>query len=123
MTRTVGGDRPPLLATPQRMRGLADRTRIRGWLHRLRDRLHLTEYVDWSDLPAEPESPYRARVSPPKDQTPDDVELGRRDVVQGSMKVVYEIRCACGKRWFNPHLENIQLCPRCDRAVLLRDPD
>lgn len=93
-----------------------------GWLHRIRDRLKPAEYVDWSALPAEPESPYRARLTVPKEQVPDDVEIGDREVVQGTMKIVYEVRCACGKRWFNPHLENVQVCPRCSRAVLLRDP-
>lgn len=93
-----------------------------GWLARLRDRLAPTRYIDGTDLPAEPESPYRARVTVPKEQIPDGVEIGEREVVSGRMKIVYEVRCACGRRWFNPRLENVQLCPRCGRAVLLRDP-
>ena len=92
-------------------------------MHRLRDRLRPQAYVDYVDIPDEPESPYQARLTllPEQGKFGDDVQS--LDVVRGEMKVVYEIRCACGKRWFNPRLENIQLCPRCDRAVLLRDPD
>jgi len=93
------------------------------WVHRLRDRLRPTAYVDWRDTPAEPESPYRARLTLAPEHAPEGVEISERDVVRGEMKVVYAIRCACGKRWFNPRLERVQLCPRCGRAVLLQTPD
>ena len=109
--------------TPQYLRVLLQRSRVTTWWQRLRNRLRPSQYVDWSDLPAEPESPYRARLTVRKEEVPDEIELGKRDVVPGEMKVIYEVRCACGKRWFNPRRENVQLCPRCDRAVLLRDPD
>lgn len=100
----------------------AGRSLEAGWLARLRDRLAPTQYVDGNDLPPEPESPYRARLTVPKEQVPDDLEIGEREVVSGRMRIVYEVHCACGRRWFNPRLENVQLCPRCGRAVLLRDP-
>jgi hypothetical protein len=89
----------------------------------LRSRLKPATYVDWSDTPLEPESPYRARLTMPAEQLPDGVELGQRDVVRGEITAIYEVRCACGKRWFNPQFENVQLCPRCGCAVLLSRPD
>ncbi len=89
----------------------------------LRDRFTPTVYVDGRDVPDPPESPYRARLTIAPEHAPEGVEVRERDVVRGKMKVVYEIRCACGKRWFNPRLERVQLCPRCGRAVLLQTPD
>jgi hypothetical protein len=88
----------------------------------LRSRLTPTVYVDGCDVPDLPESPYRARLTIPIEHAPEGVEVRERDVVRGRMKVVYEIRCACGRRWFNPQLERVQLCPRCGRAVLLQPP-
>jgi hypothetical protein len=79
-------------------------------------------YVDGCDVPELPESPYRARLTIPIEHAPEGVEVRERDVVRGKMKVVYEIRCACGRRWFNPRLERVQVCPRCGRAVLLQPP-
>ena len=100
------------------------RARFLGtWVGRLRDRFGPTTYVDWSDVPDGPISPYRARLTLPIEHTPDGVEVRERDVVRGEMKVVYEIRCACGRRWFNPRLERVQICPRCTRAVLLQPPE
>jgi len=42
--------------------------------------------------------------------------------VRGEIKAIYEIRCPCGRRWFNPRLEKVQVCPRCGRAVLVMQP-
>jgi hypothetical protein len=89
----------------------------------LRSRLKPATYLDWSDTPLEPESPYRARLTTPAEQLPDGVEVSQRDVVRGEITAIYEVRCACGKRWFNPQFETVQLCPRCDCAVLLTRPD
>jgi len=90
------------------------------WLSVLRDRLLPTVYVDARDVPDLPESPYRARLAVPLERRPDGVEvLEQRDVVRGEMKLIYEVHCPCGKRWFNPLHENVQVCPRCGRAVLL----
>ena len=85
----------------------------------LRDRLLPTVYIDGRDVPDPPESPYRARLTLPLEQSPDDGDLREREIVRGEMKTIYEVRCPCGKRWFNPRFENVQLCPRCDCAVLL----
>jgi hypothetical protein len=97
--------------------------RVGDWMHRLRDRLRPQAYVDYMDIPEGPQSPYRARLTLLPEQGPSGEDVQSREVVRGEMKVVYEIRCACGKRWFNPRLERIQLCPRCDRAVLLQDSE
>jgi len=58
----------------------------------------------------------------PIDHAPAGVEVREREVVRGEMRIVYEVHCACGKRWFNPTLQRVQLCPRCGRAVLLQPP-
>lgn len=94
-----------------------------GWVTRLRDRLKPVTYVAWSDLPEEPTTPFRARLTIPEDQKPSGMDLDEREVVRGEMKVIYEIRCLCGRRWFNPKLEHVQICPRCGRAVLLNSPE
>lgn len=89
----------------------------------LLDRLRPTVYVDGRDVPDPPESPYRARLTLAAEVCLDGDEVREREVVRGEMKTIYEIRCRCGKRWFNPRFENVQLCPRCDCAVLLSLPD
>ena len=89
----------------------------------LRDRLLPTVYVDGCDIPDEPESPYRARLTLPIEHSPEGVEVREREVVRGKIRIIYEVRCSCGKRWFNPRLDNVQLCPRCGRAVLLQTQD
>ena len=97
------------------------RTRsLDGWVSRLRHRL-IPTYVDWNDIPDDKPSPYRARLTFALDAS-DDPELQARDVVRGEMRMICEVRCACGKRWFNPKFERVQICPRCDRAVLLEEP-
>jgi hypothetical protein len=83
-------------------------------------RLKPTTYVDSSDVPDTPESPYRARLTIPQEQDADGVE--GREVVRGKWQAIYEVRCTCGKRWFNRRFENVQLCPRCGCAVLLTPP-
>ncbi len=88
----------------------------------LRSRLKPDTYVDWSDTPQEPQSPYRARLTMPAEQLPEGVEVSQREVVRGEITAIYEVRCQCGKRWFNPQFENVQLCPRCGCAVLLERP-
>jgi hypothetical protein len=85
----------------------------------LLDRLRPTVYIDGRDVPDPPESPYRARLTLPLEQRSDDVDLREREIVRGEMKTIYEVRCSCGKRWFNRRFENVQLCPRCGCAVLL----
>lgn len=92
-------------------------------LRRLRERFGATVYVDWRELPPEPESPYRARLTLPAERTPPGFELREREVVHGEVRTIYEIHCACGKRWLTPQRESVQLCPRCARAVLLSQAD
>jgi hypothetical protein len=113
MARTTQDERP----RPQAARVLSE------WVDRLRDRLGPTTYVNWSDVPDEPLSPYRARLTMPADEDTSGTELQERDVVRGKARMIYEVRCDCGKRWFNPTFERVQLCPRCERAVLLDEPN
>jgi len=42
--------------------------------------------------------------------------------VRGTVSLIYEIRCVCGKRWFSPRFEQQVFCPRRGRAALLQDP-
>jgi hypothetical protein len=86
------------------------------------ERIKPTTYVEWSDVPDLPESPYRARLTIPQEESPNGVEVREREVVRGEWTRIFEIRCACGKRWFNRRFENVQLCPRCGCAVLLNPP-
>ena len=88
----------------------------------LRDRLRPTEYVHWDDAPDVPESPYRARVAEAGERARNDVEVGEPEVVRGEVTTIYEVRCPCGRRWFNLRLESVQVCPRCGSAVLLEQP-
>lgn len=102
--------------------GHAEPKPVMRWISGLRDRLAPTTYVDSSDVPDLPEPPYRARLSIPLEQGADGVEVREREVVRGKMRTIYEVHCPCGKRWFNPRLETVQLCPRCNRAVVLNPP-
>jgi hypothetical protein len=102
-----------------------DTTRIRlttGWVSRLRDRVFPT-YVDGADLPDDPPSPYRARLQVSTDTGTDGVEVSEREVVRGTVRVIYEIRCNCRRRWFRREFERVHVCPRCGRAVLVERPD
>ena len=93
-----------------------------GWVTRLRDRIH-PRYIDGSDLPEDPVSPYRARLHIPEEMTPYGMEVTEREVVRGTVRIVYEIRCSCRRRWFQREFARIQVCPRCGRAVLAERPD
>lgn len=96
---------------------------LTGWAGRLRERLAPVSYVDGATLREDvPLTPFRARLNLPPEQSPDGVEVREREVVRGKVRIVYEIRCACGRRWFHRELQRVQLCPRCDRAVLVEPP-
>ena len=66
---------------------------------------------------------YRARLHIPAEKTPYGMEVTERDVVRGSVRIVYEIRCTCRRRWFQRTFERVQVCPRCGSAVLVERPD
>lgn len=89
------------------------------WFDRVRHRVRPT-YVDY--VPDEPTTPYRARLTLLPEQNPEGKEIRECEVVRGQLTLFYEVRCPCGKRWFNPRFERIQLCPRCGCAVLLEPP-
>jgi hypothetical protein len=97
--------------------------KMKGWVDQVRQRLRPIAYVDWADVPDGPSCPYRARITPASDRGSDELDVREREVVRGSMKVIYEVRCVCGRRWFNPRLEHVQVCPRCGRAVLVMLPN
>ena len=95
---------------------------LAGWVTRLRYRV-LPTYVDWADLPADPEPPYRARLHVPAESTPGGMEVTEREVVRGTVSVVYEVRCGCRRRWFQREFTRVQVCPRCGSAVLVEPPE
>ena len=104
--------------------------RLKDWLndvgekfYAVSDRLKPTEYVEYRDVPEDPEGPYRARVSVTVDNGSDGVEVSEREVVRGEMQRVYSIRCPCGRRWFDTAPERLQVCPKCGKAVLLQTVD
>jgi len=123
MNRDAGSEDRAPANRPLRFRVDVQGIYVGRWFHRLLDRLKPTVYVDGRDLPDEPESPYRARLTLPLEQSTEGVEVRERDVVHGEVRVIYEVRCSCGKRWFNPQLDKVQFCPRCSRAVLIQLPD
>ena len=92
---------------------------VKGWLGNVRERLKPVAYVDWRDVPDGPSCPYRARITTPVEHGSNELDVREREIVRGSIRTVYQIRCPCGRRWFNPRLEKVQICPRCGRAVLV----
>ena len=102
-----------------RRSGVRSAGRLVDWLSGVKARLSPTAYVDFADIPDERPCPYRARLTLPKEVLESNADLDEREVVRGKVRVLYEIRCACGRRWFSPKLEIAQICPRCDRAVLI----
>jgi hypothetical protein len=96
--------------------------KIRQWLGDVRERLAPETYVSASDVPEEPQGPYRARAPRGLAAATNEVEVREREMVRGKVEIVYAIRCACGRRWFSTEFESIQTCPKCARAVLLEQP-
>ena len=76
--------------------------RLGDWLRQVRARLGPSTYVDFADIPDEQPCPYRARLTLPKEVRETNADLDEREVVRGRVRLVYEIRCACGRRWFSP---------------------
>ena len=95
---------------------------IKVWLDDVRTRLRPNAYVDYSEVPDGPSCPYRARITTPVESGTNELDVREREIVRGEIKAIYEIRCPCGRRWFNPRLEKVQVCPRCGRAVLVMQP-
>ena len=122
MPRAARGEEDSRRETRPRTPRKSQSRQLAAWLNQLTSRLKPTEYVDASDAPDPPESPYRARLTVPIEHSLIDVEVCERDVVRGEMRVLYEVRCPCGKRWFNVTPDRVQLCPRCGSAVLLQPP-
>jgi hypothetical protein len=98
--------------------------KIKQWIGDVRERFVPAEgeYLHASEVPDEPEGPYRARLERGAAHATDGVEVGEREMVRGQAELVYLIRCECGRRWFTPRFENLHTCPKCNRAVLVQQP-
>lgn len=97
---------------------------LTDWIDDLRDKLRNVTYFDSAAVPNEPDGPYRARLVSERHQPePQGIEVGERTLVQGKLLVVYITRCPCGHRWKGPTLEEVSVCPKCQRAVWVTPPD
>lgn len=103
---------------------------LKNWFRNVRGKQEKETYVDFAEIPAEPEGPYRARaVTGARRSPPAGFEVSERQVVHGELQVVhreqqvlYLTRCPCGYRWTSPQFQRMAVCPKCDRAVLLTAP-
>lgn len=122
MTHSNQRDEQPSASASSGFEGASPARSLGRLVGALRDRFRPTEYVHWDDAPDVPESPYRARVAETGERASNDVEVGEREVVRGEVTMIYEVRCPCGRRWFNLRVESVQVCPRCGSAVMLAHP-
>lgn len=81
-------------------------------------------YVDGASVPAEPEGPYRARLteSTRHAASAEGFDVREREVVTGMLQVVYRTHCPCGHEWDAPEFVRMSLCQKCGRAVLVEAP-
>jgi hypothetical protein len=98
--------------------------KLKTWLHEVRGKRPQEEvYVDFAELPAEPEGPYRARMAVATHQpAPKGIDVTERETVPGELQVVYRTRCPCGHQWETLHFQRMRVCPKCGRAVLVDAP-
>jgi hypothetical protein len=80
-------------------------------------------YVDGTEVPDEPEGPYRARMAV-ADHRPaaEGIDVSEREVVTGRLQLLYRTRCPCGHQWDALDFQRLSLCPKCNRAVLVEAP-
>jgi hypothetical protein len=99
-------------------------TNLKDWIRELRGKRAPEEvYVESKAVPEEPAGPYRARLeTSSQPRVVEGIDVSEREVVVGELQVLYAIRCPCGHRWPSPQPQRMNLCPKCNRAVLIEVP-
>jgi len=80
-------------------------------------------YIDSAEVPPEPEGPYRARMAvATHHRAPEGIDVNEREVVTGRLELLYRIYCPCGHDWATLQFQQVTLCAKCGRAVLVDQP-
>jgi hypothetical protein len=97
---------------------------LKGWLRQVRGKRTAEEvYVESTAVPEEPAGPYRARLAKAsQERVVQGIDVSEREVVAGELEGHHEIRCPCGHHWPSPQPQRMNLCPKCNRAVLVDVP-
>jgi hypothetical protein len=96
---------------------------LKKWFRDGRGKPQEEVYVDFAQVPEEPEGPYRARLAMSTHVTAvEGIDVSERDVVAGQLKVLYQVRCPCGHLWQSEQFQRMSVCPKCSRAVLVEAP-
>ena len=98
--------------------------KLKDWLRDIRGKRPPEEvYVHFAEAPAEPDGPYRARVSTAiRQPAVDGIDVSERDVVRGELQVMYRTHCPCGHAWDTLQFHRMSICPKCGCAVLVSAP-
>ena len=81
------------------------------------------QYVDSAAVPPLPEGPYRARMEASTHRrVPEGIDVKEREVVTGRLELLYRIHCPCGHSWATLQFQQVSLCAKCGRAVLVDQP-
>lgn len=98
--------------------------KLKDWLRLVRKEPETKEtYVDGSELHAEPEGPYRARLQQATHHTtPEGIDVLEREIVKGQLQLLFRTRCPCGHEWDSHEFHRVTLCPKCGRPVLVEVP-
>jgi hypothetical protein len=99
-------------------------SKLKDWILDVRGKRPPEEvYVESTEVPEEPAGPYRARMEKAaQERVVQGIDVSEREVVTGELETLYAIRCPCGHRWPSPQPQRVNLCPKCDRAVLVEVP-
>ena len=99
--------------------------KLKDWLRDVRGKKEPgDEYVNFAEVPPEPEGPYRARMAASLSHraTPAGFEVKEREVVTGKLELLYRIHCPCDHHWDAFDFQRMSICPNCGRAVLVDPP-
>jgi len=98
--------------------------KLKDWLRDVRGKRPTEEvYVDFAEVPTEPEGPYRARMTVAAHQrAPEGIDVNEREVVTGEVQLLYRMSCPCGHRWDALDFQRMSLCAKCGRAVIVDPP-